>query len=162
MFKKLDDHFEEALIVLLMAAMTVLIVVQIFMRYVMQDSLTWSEELARYLFVWVSYIGVSYAVKRSAHIRVEAATMFLPERVKRYVILLSHLAFLVFAVMVVKEGYTLSMKIFKFGQTSPALGIPMGYIYLAPTVGFLLIFFRLIAKAARTAPQAVGSQEAQA
>ncbi|WP_068803196.1 TRAP transporter small permease [Thauera phenolivorans] len=144
MLKKIDDNLEEFILVILMFAMTALIAVQIFMRYVMQDSLTWSEELARYLFVWVSYIGVSYAVKRSAHIRVEAATMFLPERVKRYVILLSHLAFLVFAVMVVKEGYTLSMKIFKFGQTSPALGIPMGYIYLAPTVGFLLTFFRLL------------------
>ncbi len=61
MLKKLDDHFEEALIVLLMAAMTVLIVVQIFMRYVVQESLTWSEELARYIFVWATYLGVPTA-----------------------------------------------------------------------------------------------------
>jgi TRAP-type C4-dicarboxylate transport system permease small subunit len=48
--------------------------------------------------------------------------------------------------MVVKEGFVLSMKIFKFGQSSPAMGIPMGYIYLAPTVGFFLVFIRLVQK----------------
>jgi TRAP-type C4-dicarboxylate transport system permease small subunit len=144
MFKKLDDHFEEALIVLLMAAMTVLIVVQIFMRYVVQESLTWSEELARYIFVWATYLGVAYGVKKNAHICVEAATMYLPERIKAGVYLLAQFVFLLFAALVVKEGFVLSMKIFKFGQSSAALGMPMGVIYLAPTVGFALVFIRLI------------------
>jgi len=144
MLKKLDDHFEEALIVLLMAVMTVLIVVQIFMRYVVQESLTWSEELARYVFVWATYLGVAYGVKKNAHICVEAATMYLPARVKAVVYLVAQFIFLLFAALVVKEGFVLSMKIFKFGQSSAALGMPMGIIYLAPTVGFALVFIRLI------------------
>jgi TRAP-type C4-dicarboxylate transport system permease small subunit len=144
MFKKLDDHFEEALIVLLMAVMTVLIVVQIFMRYVVQESLTWSEELARYVFVWATYLGVAYGVKKNAHICVEALTMHLPARIKEAVYLAAQFVFLLFAALVVKEGFVLSMKIFKFGQSSAALGMPMGVIYLAPTVGFALVFLRLI------------------
>ncbi|MGD9808763.1 MAG: TRAP transporter small permease [Deferribacterales bacterium] len=140
----LDEHFEEAVLVVLLSAMSIIIGVQIFMRYVVQESLTWSEELARYLFIWVSYIGVSYAVKRHAHIRVEAAVMFMPPKVKKYVYIFSNVIFLVFALMVVKEGFILSMKIFNFGQSSPAMGIPMGYVYLAPAVGFLLVFIRLI------------------
>ncbi len=142
--KCLDDHFEEFLLVILLAGMSLLIGTQIFMRYVIQESLTWSEEVARYLFIWVTYIGVSYAVKKHAHIRVEAAIMFMPEKVKKIVSLLSDIVFLIFAIMVVKEGYVLSMKIFRFGQASPAMGIPMGYIYLAPTFGFFLVFIRLL------------------
>jgi TRAP-type C4-dicarboxylate transport system permease small subunit len=144
MLKKLDDHFEESLIVLLMAAMTVLIIVQIFMRYVVQESLTWSEELARYLFVWATYLGVAYGVKKNAHICVEAVTAYLPARIKEITYIVAQVIFLLFAALVVKEGFVLSMKIFKFGQSSAALGMPMGVIYLAPTVGFALVFIRLI------------------
>lgn len=140
----LDNHLEQCILVFLLSAMSLIIGVQIFMRYVVQESLTWSEEIARYLFIWVSYIGVSYAVKMNAHIRVEAAIMFMPDKVKKYVQLLSNIVFLIFAIFVVKEGYVLSMKIFTFGQNSPAMGIPMGYIYLAPTVGFFLVFLRLV------------------
>lgn len=144
MLKKLDDHFEESLIVLLMAAMTVLIIVQIFMRYVVQESLTWSEELARYLFVWATYLGVAYGVKKNAHICVEAVTAYLPARIKTITYIVAQVIFLLFAALVVREGFVLSMKIFKFGQSSAALGMPMGVIYLAPTVGFALVFIRLI------------------
>ena len=144
MLKKLDDHFEESLIVLLMAAMTVLIIVQIFMRYVVQESLTWSEELARYIFVWATYLGVAYGVKKNAHICVEAVTAYLPARIKEITYIVAQVIFLLFAALVVKEGFVLSMKIFRFGQSSAALGMPMGVIYLAPTVGFALVFIRLI------------------
>jgi TRAP-type C4-dicarboxylate transport system permease small subunit len=142
----LDKHLEEIILTVLLSAMSLIIGVQIFMRYIVQSSLAWSEELARYLFIWVSYIGVSYAVKKHAHIRIEAAVLLMPKRIHKYIYILSNIVFLVFAVMVVKEGFVLSMKIFKFGQSSPAMGIPMGYIYLAPTVGFFLVFIRLVQK----------------
>ena len=142
--KQIDQYLEEALMVVLLALMSVLIGVQVFMRYVMGDSLTWSEELARYCFIWCTYLGVSYAVKAKAHICVEAAVNKLPQAMKKWSRVLVHVIFIAFAVLVVKEGYALSMKIFKFGQTSSSLGIPMGWIYLAPTVGFALVIFRLL------------------
>ena len=135
----LDEHIEQIILTILLAAMSLIIGVQIFMRYVVQESLTWSEELARYLFIWVSYFGVSYGVKKHAHIRVEAAMMFMPVKIKPYIYIISNIIFLIFALMVVKEGFILSAKIFGFGQSSPAMGIPMGYIYLAPAVGFALV-----------------------
>lgn len=144
MWKFLDEHAEEALMVLLLALMSVLIGAQVFMRYVMDNSLAWSEELARYCFIWATYLGVSYAVKRNAHICVEAAVAKLPARLRPWFVILSHFLFIVFAALVVKEGYALTMKIFSFGQTSSALGLPMGWIYLAPTVGFALVIFRLL------------------
>lgn len=144
MWKFLDKHLEEMLTVLLLSLMSLLICAQVFMRYVMDSSLAWSEELARYCFIWATYLGVSYAVKRNAHICVEAAITRLPARLKACFVVLSHLLFIVFAALVVKEGYALTLKIFKFGQTSSSLGLPMGVIYLAPTVGFGLVILRLV------------------
>ncbi|MFT0849293.1 TRAP transporter small permease [Achromobacter sp. F4_2707] len=148
MFKFLDNHFEEILMVFLLSLMSILIGAQVFMRYVLNDSLTWSEELARYAFIWATYIGVACAVKRNAHICVEAAVTKLPALYQRYAAILSHLLFIVFAVLVMKEGYALTVKIFSFGQKSSSLGIPMGWIYLAPTVGFGLVILRLLQRIA--------------
>ena len=144
MFKFLDNHLEEILMVFLLSLMSVLIGAQVFMRYVLNDSLTWSEELARYAFIWCTYIGVACAVKRNAHICVEAVVIKLPALYQRYAAIFSHLLFIVFAVMVMKEGYGLTMKILSFGQKSSAMGIPMAWIYMAPTVGFGLVILRLI------------------
>lgn len=144
MLKFLDKHLEESLLVILLSVMSLLIGAQVFMRYVMHDSLTWSEELARYCFIWATYLGVSCAVKHKAHICVEALTAKLPVVARHYANILSHLLFIVFAVMVMKEGYALTAKVFGFGQKSSAMGLPMGYVYLAPTVGFGLVIIRLL------------------
>ena len=144
MFKFLDNHLEEVLMVFLLSLMSVLIGTQVFMRYVMNDSLTWSEELARYAFIWATYIGVACGVKRNAHVCVEAIVTKLPVLYQRYAAILAHLLFIVFALMVVKEGYALTLRILSFGQTSSAMGIPMGWVYLAPTVGFGLVVLRLL------------------
>lgn len=144
MLKFLDNHLEEIFMVFLLSLMSVLIGAQVFMRYVMNDSLTWSEELARYAFIWATYIGVACGVKRNAHICVEAIATKLPALYQRYAAILAHLLFIVFALMVVKEGYALTLRILSFGQTSSAMGIPMGWVYLAPTVGFGLVILRLL------------------
>jgi TRAP-type C4-dicarboxylate transport system permease small subunit len=146
MLKIIDKNLEEVLLVFLLSLMSVLIGVQIIMRYVVGESLTWSEELARYCFIWATYIGVSYAVKVGAHIRVDAVTNMLPVSTRRYVNLFSYFMFIVFAALVMKEGYALSAKIFSFGQASSSLGLPMGYVYMAPTVGFGLVIFRILQK----------------
>lgn len=148
MLKFLDDHLEEILMVFLLALMSILIGTQVFMRYVLNNSLAWSEELARYCFIWATYIGVACGVKRNAHICVEAIVRKLPVLFQRYAAIFSHLLFIVFSAMVMKEGYALTMKIFTFGQKSSALGLPMGWIYLAPTVGFGLVIIRLLQRIA--------------
>lgn len=144
MLKFLDRHLEEALIVVLMALMTILIGVQIFMRYVMGASLSWSEELARYFFIWMTYIGIAYAVHKDAHIRVTMATDRLSAAGQIYARILAHLIFCAFALFVMYQGWFMVEKTFRFGQKSASLGIPMGVIYLAPFTGFLLTVIRLI------------------
>lgn len=144
MLKLVDEHFEEAIIVLLMAVMSLIIGGQIFMRYVMGASLSWSEELSRYLFIWATYLGVAYAVQKDAHIRVSMGTDMLSPRGQIWARILSHAIFAVFALYVMYQGWFLVEKTFRFGQKSASLGIPMGLVYLAPFTGFALTVLRLI------------------
>lgn len=143
MLKFLNDHSEEWLLVLLMAAMSVLIAVQVFMRYVLNNSLTWSEELARYMFIWATYIGAAYGVKTKAHVGVTLLTDKFPEAFRHVFNLLSYLIFIVFAIFIAWNSYFMIMKILKLNQLSSSLHIPMAYVYMGPFIGFLLIIFRL-------------------
>ena len=63
----IDNNIERVLCVTLLALMSIIIVVQVFFRYVLQNSLQWSEEIARYMFIWLIYIGISYGVKTDKH-----------------------------------------------------------------------------------------------
>ncbi|MBT2708603.1 TRAP transporter small permease [Pseudomonas sp. ISL-84] len=142
--KWLDENLEKYILFLLSAVMVVVIFVQVFMRYVMSNSLSWSEELARYCFIWLIYIGISYAVKHHRHIKVDAALLLFKDKTKIYFSLISNILFLVFCVYVVIYGYGIASQLLLFGQTTPALQIPTGIVYLAPPVGMGLAGIRLI------------------
>ena len=142
----LDENLEKMICVFCLALMSVIIVMQVFCRYVLNNSLSWSEELARYLFVWMIYIGISYGVKMDKHICVDAVYAFMPKGVKKWYAIVAYVLFLLFAVAVVYYGILVVGMQISSGQVSPAMGLPMQYVYAAPTVGMILTSIRLIQK----------------
>ena len=142
LLKLLDDYLELYLCIFLMSAMTIILFVQVVMRYVLQSSLSWSEELARYLFVWLIYLGISYGAKIMKHIKIDAAIGLFPRALRPYVAIIGDLIFLGFAVYVCYLSYGLVQKQIMIGQVSPAMSMPMWILYAAPLVGFALVAFR--------------------
>ena len=96
--KFLNEHFEACFIVPLMFLMSIIIFIQVVMRYVFHSSLTWSEELARYLFVWLVYFSVAYTAKRQAHIRIDAAINLYPKALRPWIEILSEIIVLIFSI----------------------------------------------------------------
>ena len=120
--KFLNDYLEETICIILMSVMTIIIFIQVIMRYVMHNSLSWSEELARYCFVWLIYIGVAYGCKLMKHIKIDAALKLFPEKVRPYITIVGELLVLAFAAYIVVTGVELTYKQWLFGKVSPALG----------------------------------------
>lgn len=142
--KYLNDHLEEFFIIPLMFGMSLLIFVQVVMRYAFDNSLTWSEELARYMFVWLIYFAVSYTARREKHIRIDAAINLYPKAMRPYIEILSEIVVLGFSIFIAMTAVTVFNKITWSGQESAALGIPMQFVYAAPLVGFVLTGIRQI------------------
>ncbi|KHF38742.1 TRAP transporter small permease [Halalkalibacter okhensis] len=142
--KWLDDHIEEVFLVLFSVIMVSVIFVQVFMRYIMGSSLAWSEELARYCFIWMIYIGISYGVKKQRHIKVDVLLLLFKDKGRIVFNIISNVLFLAFAIFVVFYGYQMAQQLLNFGQKSPALQIPMGFVYMAGPVGMALTAIRLI------------------
>ena len=76
----LDENLEEFLLVLFLILMTLIMGVQVLYRYILGASLSWSEELTRYLFVWSGFLSVSYCSKKCLSIKIEQFVAVFPRR----------------------------------------------------------------------------------
>ena len=142
--KWLDNYLEATLCSLLLASMSVIIMLQIIGRTV-GFGISWNEELARYMYIWLIYIGCAYAVKLRRHIKMEAVLLMVKRRGHLAFALISNLLFLIFALVVVYEAYPMLYKMhFVRKQFSPAMRLPMSYAFASVMVGFSLVSIRLI------------------
>lgn len=147
----LDKHFEEALIVIGFAGFILLINLQVFNRYLLPfieiaNITTWTEELSRYLFIFVSFLGASLAIRKGESIRVNIIYDKLPKNWQNGLDIANTIFMLYFSYLMIRYGFELIVFQFEMGQTTPALGMPMGIPYSAVPIGFLLIGIRLIQK----------------
>lgn len=142
--KKFIDNFEEYFVVWTMAVMTILVFIQVVMRYVFSNSLSWSEELARFIFMWVSWIGASYAVRERAHFRVEMFADMMKGEKRKWFELVILIVWFVFCVFMAFIGTRLVIFLMETGQISSAMEIPMSWVYASVPVGCGLMALRLI------------------
>ena len=138
----LNNPVEEYLCCILMFVLSMLLIVQVFFRYCIGQSLTWSEELARYIFVWLVYLGVPYGCLLMRHIKIDAGLMLFPKFMRKHIVLIGEISFFLLAIAVAYYSAAFDYRQYKIGLVSPALKIPMWVIYLAPFVGFSLAAIR--------------------
>ena len=71
LLRKIWDNFEEYILIALYSIIIPLLFINIIMRYFFGNAIPWAEEMARYIFLWQIWIGASYGVKKSKHIRID-------------------------------------------------------------------------------------------
>ena len=142
---KLTDHIEETFLAIVMIIMTLAVALQIFFRYVFIMPLDWSEELARFCFVWCIYMGISLACMRRKHLKVDAAVFLFPRVMRPWIELVGKALFFVFAAIVLYCSWQHFARITWIRpQLSPAMRAPMGIAYSAIPLSFGLVLIRLI------------------
>lgn len=141
--KWLNENFEEFVLVSLLVAMTLIMGVQICARYIFNNSLTWTEELTRFLFIWSGFLSVSYCTKKCISIKVEQLLEMITPRQCAGVKVFTHTIELIFFIYLIPFAWSYLMSAVQSGQTSPACNIPMYYVQVAPLFSFLLVIFRI-------------------
>ena len=139
----IDEYLEEVLLVAALAAMAVIMGIQVFSRYVLSASLSWSEELTRYIFIWAGFLSVSYCTKKCISIKIEQFVALFPRRGKAVFKVVNHTLELILFFYLIPFAWKYLMSAVANGQTSPAMGIPMYYVQAAPLVGFILCAVRV-------------------
>ena len=152
------------LVIFLSCALVACVVWQVVSRYLLGDPSTITDELARYLFMWTGLIGAAYTTGQKKHLSINLLTAKLTGYRKLLSELVIESATIIFATAImIYGGGKLFLKILAMGQISPALGMPMGFVYLAiPVAGTLILFYSIISivDAIHTARNNVASNNA--
>lgn len=132
----------QLVIILLMTLLVVITLLQVFNRYVLNNPLKWSEEMARYTFVWIVFLSSWYVFKQGGHLGMDFITMRMNDKMKRLVSIFIDLIILFFLIMVIKNAPHLLKLTAR--QTSAALKLPMLYVYLALPVSAVLMVVEIL------------------
>lgn len=138
------DRILEIVLAILLAFMTLDVLLGVFTRYVLNSQSEWTDEMARYLMIWVSILGAAYASGKNMHISIDLLPQYLPAHRRKWLFrgIYATVILFVLAVFVI-GGLRYTYISFKLGQVSPALGLPVGYIYLIlPLAGCLIIYYK--------------------
>ena len=136
------EHLEEAFIVFLMAAMTLVTFGQVVARYVFNYSFVWALELTGVMFAWLIFVGMSYGVRVGAHIGVDAAVRALGPKAARVVGSIAALLCIVYALIVAWGGYQYVVKMHSIGILMQDIPVAQWIPRLVLPAGFLLLAFR--------------------
>ncbi|PHM50705.1 TRAP transporter small permease [Xenorhabdus miraniensis] len=119
---------------------------QVISRYVLDAPSTETDELARYLFMWIAMIGAAYTTGQHRHLAIDLLMMKLTGVKKSIVGLIIQAVIISFSSIVLLYGGSLLVSsTLENGQITPVLGWKMGYIYLClPISGILMIFYALV------------------
>lgn len=144
MFKALDRNAERwaLLIFYLMLVMTMSI--EVIRREVFSYSSIWGEEVVRYCFIYLCWIGAAAAVRERAHIRIDVILNYLPPRGKALIYILGDLVMLALAVLALWLSVETVEVSWKYGSVSHGLRVSMVWFLMAVPIGFSLMVFRLL------------------
>ncbi len=146
--KFLDEHLEEIICVAVLAAMTLVIFIQIIIRSIssfVTIPMAWTEEIGRYLFIYAVYVGAAYATRKRAHQKVDIFPILCGDTGKLIFNLIGDIGVVVFAGAMAYYGWQVVENVaFVFVQRAPATKLNMGIAYFGPFLGMALCTFRSV------------------
>ena len=144
--KKGIDKFLELALIILMGTNVLNVLWQVFTRFVLRNPSSFTEELARYLLIWVGLLGASYAAGKKMHLAIDVVLQTLKEKTKIWAEIIIQVFILLFSFFVmVVGGLRLVTITLTLNQISAALRIKLGYVYLVlPLSGLLLMFYAFV------------------
>lgn len=151
----LDEHFESIFMVTGLVSIILFITWQVVYRYIITQFIdragaaVWTEELSRYIFVWISYLALCVAIRKRSSIRVDMLYDHLPPRVQQISWIVVETLFLALTATIAYYGWGQIERLLKFPQYTTALGLPYLIPYLILPFGFGLMCLRLVQSIAK-------------
>lgn len=140
--KWIDEHFEESILIVLLAVIASVMMVQILARTFFR-SLPWPEEFARYCYIWSVFLSLGFTIKKGNMLRVTVVMDLLPHKLRKSIEIVTNILLLGIFIMLFRHSITYTAFLRTTGQTSPAMRIPMWMMYTSTIVGFGLGSIRM-------------------
>lgn len=131
---------------LLLGVMLVSIMIQIVLRNIFNVGLGWTEEMARYTMIWLTYIGAIVSLKQGSHISIKILIDRFSPKWKEYTRLISNLMIQFFLFILLKEGIKLNRSPVIMNQLTPGLQVPTTFLYSVIPVCISMMIIVLVAQ----------------
>lgn len=142
--KWLDEHLEETLVAVVLAVTVVLMLVQIFLRYVLSSGLSWSEVICRYLLVLMGFISIGHSVRHKSSIRIDLLLSIMPRFLQKICAVIVWFITLFVLLLLFKTAVDMSVFYKEYGRVIAGTTVPIYIVYFAgPVLGLGLGLFRL-------------------
>ncbi|NLT50541.1 MAG: TRAP transporter small permease [Ignavibacteria bacterium] len=143
--RSLIDKTLEFLLILFLSALVIDVIWQVFSRYILNSPSSFTDELARVLLIWVGILSSAYATGKKMHLAIDILLNKLNAKNVKLANIVINLLVAAFALTVmVIGGGNLIYILLKLGNITPALSLPMGYLYsVIPISGMLIIYYSL-------------------
>lgn len=142
--REIDSRGERYLLLPLYALIVITIFVEVFRRFVLSYSSIWAEEVARYAFIYVSWIGASAAIRERAHIRIDVLLSVVGDKARAVLYIIGDIITMGLAVCAFWWSMETVMVSLRFGSVTHGLRISLAFFLAAVPIGFAMMFFRLV------------------
>ncbi len=144
MFSRIINSLEESIIAILLASMTLLVFVEVVMRFGFGKGMMWAQELTLTLSAWMVLFGVSYGIKVGSHIGVDALVKIMPPNVRRIISGIAVLACLTYCGLFTKGAWVYLSKMYMIGIELEDMPIPKWIAHSILLIGMILMSIRLL------------------
>jgi len=138
------DNFENYCAQILLTFFVCLLFLQVVLRVFWGITLSWSEEMSRFAFVFFVFLGASHGARVAAHSRVTVQFKLLSQKKRNFMLAVSDLIWIGFNIVMAYKGIETVLGMIEYPYTSPTLGWSMAYIYMIIPICFITMTIRII------------------
>lgn len=138
------SDLELYLLVSLYIYLILVINIEIFRRFVLSSSTVWANESAQFMYIYLTWLGVSWGVHKRVHVRIDLLHSYVSERVKGVLYVLSGIGLLVFSVYAIRWSIPPISTSLEFGSTTPGMRVNRAYFQTAIPIAFTLTIVRTL------------------
>lgn len=135
---------EESVIGITMLVTTAVLFMNVVLRYFFNANTTWAEEFIRFAMIWITFVGSSVCFRKGMHVGIDLLLSFTSNLVSRMIRIVVSVLALIFMVFLIKYGIDLVRFSIQTGQITPAMEIPLFWVYLGIPIGSFLSFIHLL------------------
>lgn len=144
MLSRMINTLEEAIIAILLASMTLLVFVEVTLRFGFNTGIMWAQEATLHLSAWMVLFGASYGIKIGSHIGVDALVKILPPKARRMITGIAVLACLLYCTLIGMGSWVYLAKVYSIGIELEDMAIPKWVAHSILLIGMILIAWRLL------------------
>lgn len=147
--RKLDQNAERWLLLVFYVMLVITMAIEVLRREIFAYSSIWGEEIVRFSFIYLAWVGAAAAVKERAHIRIDVVMHYLPTRPRALLYIFGDLVMLIVAVIALYWSWEALHVSYKFGSVTDGLRVSKVWFLFSVPLGFGLMIWRLAQSFAR-------------